>query len=66
MREIRPSGSEGGARFKPLSLPLSPQPPALASPNMGENFHANPTAGGVRVQLQLIQYQARIPLTTWP
>ena len=23
MREIRPSGSEGGARFKPLSLPLS-------------------------------------------
>ena len=22
MREIRPSGSEGGARFKPLSLPL--------------------------------------------
>ena len=23
MREIRPSGSEGGARFKPLFLPLS-------------------------------------------
>ena len=23
MREIRPSGSEGGARFNPLSLPLS-------------------------------------------
>lgn len=23
MREIRPSGSEGGVRFKPLSLPLS-------------------------------------------
>ncbi len=23
MREIRPSGSEGGARFKPLSPPLS-------------------------------------------
>ena len=23
MREIRPSGSEGGARFQPLSLPLS-------------------------------------------
>ena len=23
MREIRPSGSEGGARFKPWSLPLS-------------------------------------------
>ena len=22
MREIRPSGSEGGARFNPLSLPL--------------------------------------------
>ena len=30
MRELRPSGSEGGARFKPLSLPLSgasPDPP---------------------------------------
>ena len=24
MREIRPSGSEGGARFYPLFLPLSP------------------------------------------
>ena len=23
MRETRPSGSEGGARFNPLSLPLS-------------------------------------------
>jgi hypothetical protein len=23
MREIRPSGSEGGVRFKPSSLPLS-------------------------------------------
>ena len=23
MREIRPSGSEGGGAFKPLSLPLS-------------------------------------------
>jgi len=29
MREIRPSGSEGGARFKPWSLPLSEAPAAL-------------------------------------
>ena len=26
MREIRQSGSEGGARFNPLSLPLSTLP----------------------------------------
>ena len=29
MREIRPSGSEGGARFKPLFLPLSPHENAV-------------------------------------
>jgi hypothetical protein len=31
MREIRPSGSEGGVTFKPPSLPLSRQRPARAS-----------------------------------
>ena len=38
MREIRSSGSEGGARFNPLSLPLSlrrssPRPPPLLTPH---------------------------------
>jgi hypothetical protein len=31
MREIRQSGSEGGARFNPLSLPLSPKHRGLAN-----------------------------------
>ena len=32
MREIRQSGSEGGARFNPLSLPLSPRTRECAPP----------------------------------
>jgi hypothetical protein len=33
MREIRPSGSEGGARFNPLLLPYRPPPPHTACGN---------------------------------
>ena len=36
MREIRQSGSEGGARFNPLSLPLSPAKAGKNLPNRGD------------------------------
>ena len=42
MREIRPSGSEGGARFKPLFLPLSPpsRPATGEKPEIGSQRSA--------------------------
>ena len=35
MRETRPSGSEGGARFNPLSLPLSTRSAAILAAGSG-------------------------------
>ena len=43
MREIRPSGSEGGARFYPLSLPLSVSS-ATESESFGQHQPRSPNA----------------------
>ncbi len=43
MREIRPSGSEGGARFYPLSLPLSARGTAFTP--LQRQLHGDTEAG---------------------
>jgi len=40
MREIRPSGSEGGARFNPLSLPYRQEPVQSLDLAAGTSTHS--------------------------
>ena len=61
MREIRPSGSGGGARGNPLLLPYPPTPARLvaARPPIRTAEHRRPTGGGAALRAACCQVAAR-------
>jgi len=58
MREIRTSGSEGGARLNPLSLPLSTRTQQTPSAGVGELFKMRPFGG---IHCALIRRREFVP-----